>query len=332
MKINIKKLSELTGFSQATVSNALNNKRGVNRETAELILKTAKEHGYLTESRIGRIKFVMFSAGENVVTDTPFFSALMDGVVEESRAQEMETLIIRLNRTDPDYEAVRAGLLNDPAAALILLATEMTEEDAAPFRDAMSPVVVLDSWFPELGLNSVLINNEDSAFEATEHLIRCGHREIGYLAGGIRIRNFQSRESGFRKALQRCGCPYQEAFTFLLSPTMDGAYEDMKAALQENRRLPTAFFADNDIIALGAMKALQEAGHRVPEDVSLIGFDDMPFCSISSPPLTTVRVYKQEMGRAAVKRLVELIRGGDTVPIKSQICNDFTVRGSVRAL
>ena len=103
----------------------------------------------------------------------------------------------------------------------------------------------------------------------------------------------------------------------------------MKAYLAGNPALPTAYFADNDMIALGAMKALNEAGIRIPEDISVIGFDDLSFSSISAPGLTTLRVSKQDMGKAAVRRLRELIQG-DTSKLKIQICTQFIERGSVK--
>ena len=104
----------------------------------------------------------------------------------------------------------------------------------------------------------------------------------------------------------------------------------MNRMLEDGLKLPTALVADNDIIALGAMKAMQDHGLKVPEEVSLIGFDDLPFCSITTPGLTTIRVFKQEMGRTAVRRLIELIRHGDQFVTKSQICTEFIERDSVQ--
>ena len=121
----------------------------------------------------------------------------------------------------------------------------------------------------------------------------------------------------------------EKKYAVTLSTTMDGAYRDMKAYLAGNPALPTAYFADNDMIALGAMKALNEAGIRIPEDISVIGFDDLSFSSISTPGLTTLRVSKQDMGKAAVRRLRELIQG-DTSKLKIQICTQFIERGSVK--
>ena len=113
---------------------------------------------------------------------------------------------------------------------------------------------------------------------------------------------------------------------------MDGAYEDMRTFLSKNPPLPTAFFADNDIIALGAMKAMSERGIRIPEDISIVGFDDLTFSSISNPPLTTLRVPKQEMGRMAVRRLRDIIQDNDGVKLKTQVCTQFIERASVKKI
>lgn len=332
MKINIKTISELTGFSQATVSNALNNKRGVNRETAERILAVAREHGYLPELKIDNIKLVIYKKDGMVVSDTPFFSALIEGVESESRSAGFETTICNLNRKDPDFEAMRDQLLSDPNCAVLLLATEMEEEDIKPFENALAPIVVLDSWFEEMTFDSVLISNTDSVCHAVKHLMAKGHKKIGYLRGSVRIKNFYYRDMGYQRALGSGGVPMDPRYTVTLTPTMEGAYEDMRSYLKGQPELPTAFFADNDIIALGAMRALQESGFRVPQDVSVIGFDDLPFGTISYPALTTIRVHKQEMGRVAVRRLVEIMKNDCEVKTKIQVCNTFVERDSVRDL
>ncbi len=331
-KINIKKLGEITGFSQATVSNALNNKRGVNKETAERILLAAKEHGYITEGKIRNIKLVSYKNSGSIVADTPFFSALIEGAEMESRSAGYETTLLNLKKGSPDFDATLQQLLNDVSCAILLLATEMTEDDIQPFRYALAPMVVLDNWFEGCTFDSVLHSNTDSVFSAMQYLTEKGHREIGYLKGNIRIKNFFYREMGYARALNFAGLNRNLGYEFALTPTMDGAYDDMVGYLKDNPKMPTAFFADNDIIALGAMKALQEFGFSIPDDISIIGYDDLPFCSISSPTLTTIRVPKQEMGRTAARRLIDVTKCENDVKLKIQVCNEFIERDSVRDL
>lgn len=330
MKVNIKQISEITGFSPATVSNALNYKRGVNAETAAKVRRVAQDLGYFEENRITKIKFVIFKRTGVVVEDTPFFPAMITGVEEECRSCGMEMMICNLDRREANYREQAKWLLNDKASAVIFLGTEMIDEDMELLRGITCPFVVVDYWREDMSFNGILINNADSARMATEYLIGKGHKEIGYLAGSFRIKPFRSRFAGYQIALNKASLPVKKEYIVTLAPTIDNAYSDMKAHLKGSPKLPTAFFADNDMIALGAMKALTECGLRIPEDVSVVGFDDLSFSSISSPPLTTLRVPKQEMGRLAVRRLRDMIQDNDGVKVKTQVCAQFIERDSVR--
>lgn len=331
MKISIKQLSEMSGFSPATVSNVLNGKKGVNKDTAELIMKLARESGYLNENRMTSIKLVVYKKHGWVLSDTPFFSFLTEGINEECRASGYDTVICNLNEHSEDFESHLEQILSDPNSGILLLATEMGEEDVKAFHRAVAPLVVLDASFEQMEFDTVLINNTDSVNNAVGHLIKMGHREIGYLKSSMRIQNFRYREAGYRRAYEEAEIAVNPAFTVELTPTMEGAYKDMARFLERNPQLPTAYFADNDIIALGAMKALKEAGCRIPEDISIIGFDDLPFCEISSPPLSTIRVFKQEMGQMAVKRLLDKIKSQSKIVSKIQIGTEYIERESVKA-
>lgn len=332
MKSSIKQISEISGFSPATVSNVMNNKKGVNKETAERILKIAREVGYINESHISSIKLVIYKKNGLVVSDTPFFSLLIEGIERESRANDLETVICNIDEQDEDFEQMRSQILSDHTSGILLLATELAAEDVKLFKNAAAPLVMLDGWFEEMTFDTVLINNTDSVYNAVKYLVQKGHREIGYLASNVRIRNFYYREMGYKRALQNSGIPLNPAYTAELTPTMDGAYKSMLEYLEKKPELPTAFFADNDIIAFGAMKALKQKGYKIPNDVSIIGFDDMPFCEISSPSLTTIRVFKQEMGQTAVKRLIDKMKSDSGISTKIQICTEFIERDSVKDL
>ncbi|MCC8065994.1 MAG: LacI family DNA-binding transcriptional regulator [Clostridiales bacterium] len=331
MKVGIKQISESTGFSPATVSNALNYKKGVNQETAARIFRVARELGYIEESEITKVKFVKFKKNGLIVDDTPFFTLMIDGAAEECRKHGLEMVVSTLDSRDESYEEQVKWILNDKSSAVILLGTELMQDDLDLYRSASGPFLLLDNWCEDMNFNGVLINNSDSARTATQYLIGKGHRKIGYLRGSFRIKAFRSRAVGYQVALNKVNLPLEKKYMITLTPTMDGAYNDMRKKLKSGMELPTAFFADNDMIALGAMKAFNEAGIRVPEDVSVVGFDDLTFSAISSPGLTTLRVSKQEMGRAAVRRLLEIM-GGDTSRLKIQICTEFVERESVKEI
>lgn len=333
MKVSIRDLSKMTGFSPATISNALNHKKGVNRETAEEIFRVARETGYLSTNAVTKIKLLLFKKNGLIIEDTPFFQSLIEGFEEECHRLGYEMVIARADQRDADYEHQVQEHLREQGVAVVVLATEMMDGDLEPYRNAPCPLVILDHWSESMEFNSVLINNADAARMITEHILDNGHTEIGYLRGSFRIKGFRSRFVGFQTALKKRRIPYKEEYTITLGTSLNGAYQDMLQYLRKGNRLPTAFFADNDMIALGAMKALQEMGYRVPEDISLVGFDDLPFSAISSPALTTLRVPNKEMGKMAVRRLAELVEGiGVDAVTKTQVCPFIVYRNTVKKM
>ena len=329
MGCTIKEISEATGFSSATISNALNHKKGVNSETATAIITVAQKLGYVEERKVKRIKFVIFKTNGLIIDDTPFFPLLIDGVQKECKNSGMEMSICNLDKRDADYEEQANALSEDASTAVILLGTELEESDLDLFQNSKCPFLLLDYWASDMSFNGVLINNADSSRTAVEYLLKKGHREIGYLRGDFRIKAFRSRAVGYKVALEKAGISARDEYVVTLATTMDGAYKDMQEFLKKKPILPTAYFADNDMVALGAMKALTEEGIKIPEQISIIGFDDLPFCEIASPRLSTIRVSKQEMGRLAVKRLMQIVNGDEESKLKMQVCTQFIERDSV---
>lgn len=332
MKVSIRDISRMTGYSPATVSNALNYKKGVNQETAAEIFRVAKETGYISENAIRKIKLVIFRINGLIIDDTPFFSALINGFETECRKYGYEMVICNVDRRNEDYEKQLQTLLHEMGSAVVVLATEMQDEDLDPFRAAACPVLIMDGWTDRMDFNAVLINNEDSARMATEYLYEKGHRRIGYIRSSFRIRGFKSRFYGYQAALHKFRLEFDDRNVFTVTPNLNGAYHDMLCHLEKRSSLPTAFFADNDLMALGAMKAFQEKGYRIPEDISIIGFDDLPFSEISNPALTTLRVPNTEMGQLAVRRIVDIIKKKDRINAKIQVCTKFVIRDTVRDL
>lgn len=332
MKMNLQKISEVTGFSTATISNALNRKKGVNAETATKIFKTARELGYFTGVRISSIRFVQYKTSGKIVGETPFFSAMIRGLEQECRAMGYEAILTTINQDDDDFTEHLDQVLNDISCGVVLLATEASEQDMVMFSQARAPLLLLDNWPETVECNALLISNTDSACHAVEYLIERGHRKIGYLKSCERIKNFFYRQEGYRRALLLNGLVPDEKFEVALPPETMQAWAAMEEYLSTDPELPTAFFADNDNIALGALKAFEARGIRVPEDVSVIGFDDMPFSKFSTPPLTTISVSKEEMGRLAIRILLDSVNSNLTVRIKTQICTQLIERESVRSI
>lgn len=333
MKNTILDIANQAGVSPATVSNALNGRKGVSKDTKQRIINIAKVNGYQKDNgnkAKKSIRFVIFKKHGLVVSDTPFFSSLIEGIEKESRAQGYETLITHVCPNDDDFKNTIESIKNSYCDGMLILATEMNFEDIEVINNINVPTVILDNYIKDKNYDSILINNPDAAFKATRFLIENGHTRIDYLHSSIHINNFYYRKAGYLEALHEHDINVNEQHEFLLEPTMEGSYKDMKKILEKNTlEFPMAFFADNDIIAFGAIKALKEKGIRIPEDVSIIGFDDMPFCEITNPSLTTIKVFKQDMGSIAVKRLVEKINSNDSITQKIEVSTELIVRNSV---
>ena len=332
MKVSIRDISKITGFSPATVSNALNYKKGVNKETAAEVFRVARETGYINENSIMKIKLVMFRKNGSILDDTPFFPAMISGFEQECRRAGYEMVLCNVDQRDDDYEHQVRALLNEPGSAVVVLGTEMQDADMELYKNAPCPLVLMDCWRENMDFNAVLINNEDSARMATEYLIQKGHKRIGYIRSNFRIKGFRSRYYGYQIALRKARLEMDEKYIFSVPPNLNGAYREMLAYLDRRKDLPTAFFADNDLMALGAMRALQERGYRIPEDISIIGFDDLPFAEFSTPRLTTLKVPNGEMGQMAVRRIVDLIEKRDNIKVKIEVCTKFVVRETVKDL
>ncbi len=333
MKTVMQDIAKLVGVSPGTVSNALNNKKGVGKETKLKIIKTAEDLGYFNNSKKSEdkaIRLIIFKKHGYVVSDTQFFSALIGSCENECRQRGYELLISQIIHGKHDKEDMLKIINHNKINGILLLATEMDENDFENFENINIPLVVLDSYFPTKSYDYIVINNTSGSYGVAKYFIDNGHTRIGILGSLINITNFEYRCKGFMKAIDDFNLTFNEDDKILVEPTLDGSYRDMKQYLLNHKgKLPTAFFALNDIIALGAIKAMQEEKIRIPEEVSIIGFDDIPFSSMGNPNLTTIKVYTNVMGRLSVTRLIERINNRDEIPIKIEIDTRLIERNSV---
>lgn len=331
--VGVREISRKTGFSPATVSNALNRKRGVNKETAAAIFRAARELGYDRSNHITHVNFVQARKTGEILDEGTFHMGVIKGIEREAREHDLSIIFTNMELSDRQAAAREAReIVNDATSAVVLLGTEMGEEDYDLFRDAKVPFVVVDGWSDHLFFESIVTSNENSALRAVSYLIKMGHREIGYIAGSYRIKNFPLRERGYRRAMREANLPINPAFRVEVGTTVNTAYESMRAWLATNPTLPTAFFVENDIMALGCMRAMTERGIKIPEDVSMFGFDDLSFASISNPPLSTVRVPNREMGELAVRTLVDRMREPRSYTSVVHLSTFFVERQSVLCL
>ena len=143
------------------------------------------------------------------------------------------------------------------------------------------------------------------------------------------IGNFEERADGFYKSIRQNGMSTSASIVHRVAPSVEGAYSDMRALIAQGEPLASCYFADNDLIAAGAMRAFKEAGYRIPEDIGIIGFDNTAMCEILEPPLTTVHVPKQAMGQLAVERLVSILNAKPSANVKIEITPSLVKRKSL---
>lgn len=335
MKVTAKDLAKALGLSEAAVSMALNNKPGVSTATRRKVLEEAERRGYDFTRKAafgnelkGSFCLAVYKKSGAVVSDTPFFADLTDGISAACKKAHYD-LVIRYLYEDEELDDRLYTLSRTEFQGIILLATEMDAASLAHFSRFKTPILLLDSYFETAGYNCVIINNIQGAYLAASYLIRKRKAQPGYLRSAYPIGNFDERADGFYKAIRAAGMSTAKSLVHRLTPSQEGAYADMKALLETGEKPSDCYFADNDHIAIGAMKALKEAGYRIPEDVAIVGFDDIPLCEYLSPPLTTVHVPRHAYGETAVRRLIEIVEQKDSYPTKIEIGTALVKRKSV---
>lgn len=335
MSITAKELAKKLNISAAAVSMALNNKPGVSTTTRRLIIDTAKKHGYdfsrITEKQTtaGCIYFVIYKKHGAIVSDTPFFSEVSDGISLACQDSGYKLKSCYLYEDEDTILRQIEEIQFSDCLGIILLGTEMSAEDLKPFQTLSTPLVLLDTYFEAPTCDCILINNVQGAFLATSYLIRKVKKQPGYLKSAYPIRNFSKRADGFYKAVRDHGLSTSQSIIHELTPSVEGAYADMLTILESKEPLADCYFADNDLIAIGAVKALKEKGYQIPHDISIVGFDNLPMSSIIEPALTTIHVPKQYMGELAVARLINILNDPHSYPTKTEVSTTLVKRKSV---
>ena len=325
LNMTYKELAKQLNISPAALSLILNNKPGVSDATRTNVLKSVRDMGL--ESMIkqapaaatvisNNLCFLIYKRHGEILDLHPFFLLLMENIENYARQKGYNILLYTIDRRRPMEEQI-AQLNSLNVRGVIIFGTEMQDDDIEPFFSLPIPFVVMDNDLTRISCNSVSINNQMGTYQAIEHLTSLGHTRIGYLKSRIRINSFRERHMGYISALRHFGLQFDENNIFTISYSEEGSYRDLRHFLEEHKNisLPSAFVCDDDTIAVGAMRALKETGHQIPETISVVGFNDRPSCEDTIPSLTSISVSKYAFAIETVDELLRMIaRRGHTSP------------------
>ena len=296
-------IAAASGLSIGTVSRALKNQGGMTEETRSLVRDTALRLGYdfgqLKNGRIRRIAFLLHSQ-HNTLASSPFYSPVLHGAEEACRREGIAMSLIPVGPAEPVLGLIR---LHQPDA--ILCAGFFEPEVLAALQQVGKPMVLVD--MQRRGFTSVNPDNLRGGYLATQHLLRLGRKRIAMLSGSLAHYSIQQRNRGFRQALFDAKVhadPDLEVSIPAIGEGDEGVIDAMRTLLALPARAD-AVFCYNDRTALAAMKYCLGQGLKVPQDIAIVGFDDIAAAAIANPPLSTVRVDKEALGRTGVELLLQ---------------------------
>ena len=341
MKVTIKDIAAKAGVSVSAVSFALNDKPGVSKTTKAKIQQVSTELGYPHHPpKTG--KFIDHSGeivkvlkivrhGHTINASHSFFiDSYIEGINEIAHQQGITIEIGTYTANTPLSTILSTIGQASPAIGYLILGTELDVHEMEALIATRRNVVFMDTLADYVPGHFVTMNNTDTVHQAISHLKQYGHSQIGLIKSSVSTKNFHLRERAFHQVMQDSALSVDERYIVDVDSTFDGAYQGMLAHLNSTAELPTAFFCTNDIMALGAMKALHEKGFIIPEDISLVGFDNIPMSEMSSPPLTTIDVYKHKIAQHALQILLsdQGAKSANT-SIKTVIDGRLIIRSSV---
>ena len=330
--ITIKDIAKLANVSQSTVSKALNDRSDVGEATKARIRQLVEEYNF-TPNAFGKAlknKYtenigIIFCREPKPLSTNPFYSRVLEGIEAEIALNGYNLILHILTKSDQVQlpKMIREGQVD----GVILVGIFKTEFIDLILEQNLN-VVLVDPKVTMQNCSQVLIDNEQGGFLITQYLIERGHRHIGFMSGDLARWSFKLRYDGYKKALNHYGIAFDESL--VVTGGIEKGYEHVKTLI-ENKKI-TAVFSTNDLNAIYGYKAISEHNLKVPDDISVVGFDDIDMAKYATPPLTTVRVYKEELGSLAVRNLFRAIKAKEKIIETTIVPVKVIERESVRSL
>lgn len=335
MKYTAKDIAEALHVSTATVSLVLNHKPGVSEARRREILEKIQELecDYLLKNEtvtVKRLGFVVYKRTGKIIDEFPFFLYWLEAINRVIQESEYEMGIIYMN---PEDEEERIQVIkNAQYDGLIIYAVEMYPENLRIFGSLDIPCVYMDNSFFGEGVDTVTIDNQLGIRQAIGCLVDRGHREIGYIKSTYKIDSFNERFDVYKKALEEQGLVMHPEYVMEVGYSEADTERDALQYLEQAGRLPTAFAGDNDLLVCRVVNAMKKRGIRIPEDVSVVGFDNRDISLFTEPKITTIEVGEEGVGIAAVQCLLSKLRGDRPYGEKIRLGTKLIVRDSVNRI
>ncbi len=309
MSITIKDVAKQAGVSHSTVSRALHDSPLISEATVERIRQIANEMGYFPSATARSLRTNRSHALGVIVSniDDPFFSEILQGI-EEMAQENGYSMLMAASQRDPEREQVIVQDMRERHVdGLIICSTSFSAKQRHKLLEYGIPIVMVNNQAAEEYRYSIYHDDVDGSRQATQHLINLGHQHIAYLGNSLSGRTTLDRLTGFRQEMDAAGLPIPAEY---IHEVPGGRAEDGLASLDHFINLlqpPTAIFCFNDMLAIGLLNGLQMAGIRVPEDISVVGFDNIVFSAYTNPPLTTLDQPKRYIGAEAARLILGLL-------------------------
>ena len=330
--ITIVDVAKEAGVSYATVSRVLNNDPHVKPDTRDRVIRSVTRLGYTVNQQARTLAGGRSNVIGLLVPDlgTGYIGEIIRGIDEELSAAQYDLMLYTTHRRKTKESVYVASLTQGMADGLLLVLPRDPAEYLSSLRQCRFPYVLIDHQGISEVESAVGATNRQGGFEATQYLIELGHRRIGFITGWPDLGCARDRLEGYRAALI--------AHDIAVDPALirEGDF-NQPTGYQAARELlglaepPTAMFASNDVMAFGVMEAVRDRGLRIPEDVSIVGFDNIPQSEHVRPQLTTIEQPLAEMGREATRRLLALISNPDLPLTRIELPTKLVVRASTQA-
>jgi len=324
MPVTVKDIAKKAGVSHSTVSRALHSNPLISDETKERIQQIAVEMGYLPSAAARTLKTNRSHVLGVVLTsiDDPFFSEILEGMEEVIQSSGYSLFIAAAHRDPGREREIVEAMVEHRADGVIICSTSFSEEWSRQFFQSGVPIVVVNNQAVEDFRYSIYHDDIDGMRQVTRHLIELGHKKIAYMGNSASGRTTMDRLTGFREEMKSASLSIPAEY---IHEASGGGTKDGESAAKYFINLsdrPTALVCYNDLMAIGVMKALRQAGICIPRDISITGFDNIIFSAYTNPPLTTLDQPKRFIGAEAARLLLELL---DT-PLSEQSQNHQNVR------